>query len=130
MGTVKIYDRANEFRIEIAGRFLGDSVADVSMAWQTALLEAHPRSFTVDISRLSGYDTAGRKLLHEMYNRGTQFAAGTPQSLVFLNEISLPPRRGPTLVPEAAATTETPPSRNRENKLKPFTGIRAAAAGK
>jgi hypothetical protein len=130
MGTVKIYDRANEFRIEIAGRFLGDSVTDVSTAWQNALLETYPRTFTVDISRLSGYDTAGRKLLHEMYNHGTQFAAGTPQSLVFLNEISVAPRNGPTLVRGASAKSETPPPDNAENEIKPFRGSRAAAAGK
>lgn len=101
MATVKVYDRADEFRIDIAGRFAGECVDDICKTWKNALLEAGPRRFTTDISRLSGYDLEGRKLLQEMYHHGMQFAAGTPLSLVFLNEISAPPRRGPAVTQEA-----------------------------
>lgn len=96
VATVKVYDRADEFRIEIAGRFAGDRVGDIAQTWKNALLETGPRRFIVDISRLTAYDAAGRQLLEEMYRHGTQIAAGTPLSLVFLSEISAPPRRGPT----------------------------------
>lgn len=102
MATVKVYDRADEFRIQIAGRFAGECVEDIASTWKNALVEGGLRRFTVDISRLTSYDSAGRKLLSEMHQHGTQIAAGTPLSLVFLNEISAPLRRGPTLVREAA----------------------------
>lgn len=106
MATVKVYDRADEFRIDIAGRFAGECVEDIGRAWKNALLEAGPRRFTTDISRLSGYDLGGRKLLQEMYHHGMQFAAGTALSLVFLNEISAPPRRGPALTREARSNRQ------------------------
>jgi hypothetical protein len=103
VATVKVYDRAGEFRIEIVGKFAGDSVHEVRTAWKNALRETGPRRFTVDISRLSGYDAAGRKLLHDMYRHGTQIAAATPLSLVFLSEISTPLGRGPAAVHEVPA---------------------------
>ncbi len=118
MATVKVYDRADEFRIEVVGRFAGECVDDMCGTWKNALIEAGQRRFTIDISRLTSYDVAARKLLQEMYHHGMQFAAGTPLSLVFLNEISAPPRRGPALVQEAR------PSRrgNQDNSL-PAGGI-------
>jgi hypothetical protein len=100
VAIVKVYDRADEFRIQIAGRFAGECVEDIASTWKNALLEAGSRRFIIDISRLTSYDPAGRKLLSEMHQHGTQIAAGTPLSLVFLNEISAPPRRGPALVRE------------------------------
>lgn len=102
MATIKIYDRANEYRVEIVGRFAGDSLNEVENAWKSALRETMPRQFTVDITRLTSYDNAGCLLLREMYRHGAQFAAGTPVSLVFLGELSKTPRRGPALVQEAS----------------------------
>ncbi len=52
MGTVKVHDRADEFRIEIVGRFAGESVHEIAVAWKKALRGGW-RRFTVDISRLS-----------------------------------------------------------------------------
>lgn len=121
MATIKVYDRADEFRIEIAGRFAGPCVDDIAATWKKALQEGGARRFIIDISRLTSYELAGRKLLGEMYQHGMQIAAGTPLSLVFLNEISSPPRRGPTLVQETA------PSRENRGKTLPHT--RATAAG-
>lgn len=103
---MKVYDRADEFRIEIAGRFAGECVKDIAACWEQALRETGPRRFTVDISRLSSYDAAGRKLLQEMYKHGTQIAAATPLSLVFLNEISTSPRVRPAIVPEAPTRSQ------------------------
>lgn len=107
LATVKVYDRADEFRIELIGRFAGDCVEEIANTWKSALTETSPRRFTVDISRLSSYDAAGRTLLHEMQQHGMQFAAGTPQSLVFLGEISTPLRRGPALLREAVPLRKT-----------------------
>lgn len=100
MPVIKILDRADEFRIQIVGRLEGGSVADVSQAWHDAMSVSAPRRCIVDISRLSGYDAAGLKLLRHMHHHGTQIAAATPLSLVFLNEISMPRRHGPAIVRE------------------------------
>ena len=101
MGTIKIYDRADDVRIEIAGRLHSDAISDVERAWRDAMAPPMPRRCTIDISRLTGYDAAGRRLLASMYQHGVQVAAATPLSLVFLNEISTPPpRRGPAVVRE------------------------------
>lgn len=107
MPIVNLYDRADEFRIEIAGRLQAEAVERVEQAWRNALQETPPRRCIVDISRLSGYDAAGQKLLREMHHHGTQIAASTASSLVFLSEISTPRRRGPALVREKPPARET-----------------------
>src|SRR5438270_295207 len=99
MATIKIHDRADQFRIEIAGRFAGDIVLEVQALWKAVLDEPNGRRLMVDISRLTGYDSNGRKVLTEMYRHGIHMAAATPASLAFLGEISTPvPRRGPALL--------------------------------
>ena len=128
MSTFNIYDRANEFRIEIIGRFMGQSVDEVAATWKRVLQEFMPRSVTIDISRLRGYDSAGRKLLCDMYQHGTQFAASTPDSLGFLSEISKPLRRGPLLVHEFGAPTSVP--KTAETETVRSAQFRAARAGK
>jgi ABC-type transporter Mla MlaB component len=120
--TVKIHDRADEFRIELIGRFSGSIIDEVASSWKEVLADTSPRKCTVDISRLSGYDHAGRKLLREMYKHGTQFAAGNPVALTFLNEISLPERRGPAVV-------QSLPETNRQEDMRPLAVWRARAAG-
>lgn len=119
MPILKLHDRADELRIEIAGRLQAETVDRVSQAWRGALQETPPRHCTVDISRLSGYDPAGLRLLRDMYHHGTQIAASTPASLVLLSEIAAPRRRGPALV------REKPPAR----ETSPRSAIRPAAAG-
>ena len=126
MATIKIYDRADEFRIEIAGRFAGEVVNDAAAHWKNTLRETPPRRFKVDISRLSGYDPAGCKLLSKMYHHGALFAAATPLSLVFLNEISLPLRRKPALV-RTMPPSETSSHEGRQKTSTPQA--RAAASG-
>ena len=115
VATYKYFDRADEFRIEIIGRFAGDGVPEVRQAWEEALCETMPRRFCIDISRLSGYDAKGRKLLAEMYRHGAEIAARTPSSLVFLDEIANTPRRPAELLiaPAPKAEKEGPerPSR-------------------
>jgi hypothetical protein len=103
VATFKIFDRADEFRIEIIGRFAGEAVSEIRNSWERALCDTAPRRLSVDISRLSGYDAAGRKLLSEMNRHGTEFAARTPSSLVFLDEISSLLRNPPTVIPRPLA---------------------------
>lgn len=120
VATIRFYDRADEFRIELVGRFAGDAVRDVRQSWEDALREKGPRRFSLDISRLSGYDASGRKLLAEMYRHGMDFAARTPSSLVFLDEVAKTPR-----TPAALIATPMPKSQKRSAE-QPF---RAMAAG-
>ena len=115
--TYKFFDRAAEFRIEIVGRLAGEGVQDIRHAWEEALREAAPRRFCVDISRLSGYDAAGRKLLADMYRHGTEIAARTPSSLVFLNEIASTPRKPAALVTAPVRSGE---KRAEESPLRPM----------
>lgn len=93
MAIITTYDQPYEYRIEINGKFSGDCVLEVSKAWRKALQGTATRRYTIDISGLTGFDQQGRKVLREMYRHGTQFAAGTPSSLVFLNEIATRPNR-------------------------------------
>jgi hypothetical protein len=100
MATYKIHDRTDEFRVEIVGRFAGGCVQEVRIAWQDSLKRTLSRQVIVNLTRVSGYDLAGQQLLQEMHRHGTQFAAGTPDALVLLQEISTPPERPPKLAPE------------------------------
>lgn len=120
MATYKFFDRADEFRIEIIGRFAGDGVQEVRQVWEEALRETIPRRFCIDISRLSGYDAKGRKLLAEMYGHGTEIAARNPSSLVFLDEIANTPRRPAEIVIAPVPKSE---------KKAPGQTTRAMAAG-
>lgn len=101
MVTLNIRDNGGEFRIEIAGWLAGSVVEDVLFAWSAAMRENACRRIVVDITQLLGYDFQGRSLLQDVHRYGTQIAAASPQSLVFLNEISGPAKPGPALVRKA-----------------------------
>lgn len=119
----KIHDRAHEFRVELVGRFAGASIEELRTAWQEALRETALRHFTIDINGLSGYEANGRKLLREMYHHGMQFAAGTPEALVFLREISAPVRRGPALIQEVPSPKKEVPSQATEQARSKAAGV-------
>jgi len=121
MATLKIRDWADEFRIEIIGRFAGSCTAEAANEWQRALSEPSRRRVVVDITRLSGYDIAGRQLLAHMHNHGTTIAAGTPLSLVFLHEITDTPKLDPGLTVE--------PTKGKKSPDATPTRLRAQAAG-
>jgi hypothetical protein len=86
--TIYISDQADEFRIEISGRFADAAVEDAATAWRSALMVKVPRRISVDITRMTGYDSAGYSLLRDIYKHGTHIVAGTPRSLLFLTQIS------------------------------------------
>jgi hypothetical protein len=99
--TLKIRDNGGEFRIEIVGSLAGSVVEDVLFVWSAAMRENASRRIVVDITQLLGYDFQGRSLLQDMHRYGTQIAAASAQSLVFLSEISGPAKPGPALVRKA-----------------------------
>ncbi|HWF46097.1 MAG TPA: hypothetical protein VG168_03755 [Bryobacteraceae bacterium] len=116
MATIKVYDRADEFRFEILGKFAGGCVNDVASQWTAEFPHSFHRKFTVDISGMTGYDYDGKKLLREMHHRGTQFACGTPQSLTFFREISTPLKQsGVTMIHDAGETPRKPAESESEN---------------
>lgn len=98
MAKLHLTDQAHLFRIAIEGRFAGESVERVHQYWSDILGECSMRRFTIDISQLTGYDMAGRRLLRDMYNHGVYISAPTPRALVFLDELAAPELNGPTLV--------------------------------
>jgi hypothetical protein len=126
VGTIRILDLAEQFRIELEGRFAGDVVAEAAQQWQQALSEPNPRRLTVDISQLSGYDVEGSDLLRRMYSHGAYLSARNARALIFLDEIASHKVHGPTLVYKS----EDEVKRKGDSKavLKPLT--RAAGAGK
>ncbi len=103
MGRIKFRDRANEFRATITGKFAGELVGEVEGAFRRLRQEQGGRRMTVDITHLTGYDLGGRKLLQELHQHGVRLAAGTPLSLVFLQEISIPMDTGAPQVEETAS---------------------------
>lgn len=126
MGTIRILDLAEQFRIEIEGRFAGDVVPAVARHWQQALSEPNPRRLTIDISQLSGYDVEGCALLRRMCQHGAYLSARNARALAFLADISSRKLAGPTLVYKS----EDEARRKSDSKavLKPL--VRVAGAGK
>jgi hypothetical protein len=98
--TLKFQDNATEFRVEIMGRFSGGTVKEVYRFWRTVVTEGD-RLFAFDISKMAGYDSAGCALLRDMFRYGAKIVAATPESLVFLSEISraVPERKRGSLLP-------------------------------
>ena len=119
MSAYEIRDGADEFRIELTGNFANGIVREVEVAWKTALNVNAPRRNIIDISRMTGYDSLGRRLLSMMYRHGMQFAAGTPESLVFLSEIAGPPRR----IAAFAAENAAPPKAKQFPPLAPLAAV-------
>jgi hypothetical protein len=115
-------DGADEFRIEIVGYFVGACVHELEWRWRLALSKS-PRTVTVDISRLTAYENAGRELLRYMYGHGTKIAAANPNSLIFLGEITGTPNPGPA----PALVRQSVMSPYRANGPEP---MRKAAAGR
>ncbi len=121
MATFKIHEIATEYRIEIVGKFTGFCVRDVEASWRSALQANLQRQVVVDISRIDGFDNAGRLLLRQMHKHGTVIAASTSHSLVFLEEVTTS-RRGSTLLQEAPSP--------KSNTSKPAPSTRAAGGNK
>jgi ABC-type transporter Mla MlaB component len=102
MDTLDIRDGADEVRVEICGSLSDSRVEELFQAWQRSMSHVFWRRFVVNLSGLAGYDAAGHALLHQMHESGVIFAAATPESLHYLDEISRPtsvvdiaaPRRG------------------------------------
>ena len=127
MVNINIRDNADEFRVEVTGRFAGSVVDDVLYLWKTVLLESNSRRFTIDISQLNGYDYAGCTLLRDMHIHGAHISASTPLSLVFLNEISGPRKLGPALVRKLPQTDQAARP-NKEKNIRPFPLARIAGS--
>lgn len=90
MGTLDIRDGADEVRVAICGNLTDSRVEELFQAWQRSMSHIFWRRFVVNLSDLTGYDAAGHALLHQMHDSGVVFAAATPQSLHYLDEISRP----------------------------------------
>jgi hypothetical protein len=103
MEGLRVHDESSEeVRVEILGILTGPSVKQLEETWEESQSNEFWRRFVVDISGLAGYDGEGHELLHRLHGHGAIFAAGTPRSLDYLEEItsgtskrsvSLPPRR-------------------------------------
>ena len=88
MDLLHVRDGSDEVRVEVCGNLCGSLVEQLSATWQASQSSVFWRRFVVDISALTGYDRNGHQLLHLMHEHGAVFAAATPSSLDFLEEIT------------------------------------------
>lgn len=88
MGHLLMKDGSEAVRVEITGVLSGSLVEELRCIWEGCQSSQFWRQFVVDISGLTGYDTDGHALLHELNKHGATFGAGTPLSLSFLEDIS------------------------------------------
>jgi hypothetical protein len=88
MELLQVRDGCEEVRVEISGCFSGPVVEQMKQTWESSQSHEFWRRFVVDISGLTGYDREGHRLLHDLHKHGALFAAGTAQSLDFLEEIT------------------------------------------
>jgi hypothetical protein len=127
VATFKVIDEANQYRIEIIGKFAGLSIQDVESCWKRALESRLQRAIVVDISRLDGYDRPGCLLLRKMHKHGTVIAASTPPALAYLEEITTSRRAAATTSLQEARPEE--PRRTRTKGTKQSVRNWAAAGG-
>jgi hypothetical protein len=77
---------------------------------------------------MTGYDYAGCSLLSDMQRHGTHISAGSPLSLVFLNEISRPQRKlSPSLVRKKPRQEETQAKARKEQQVVGFPLVQVAS---
>jgi hypothetical protein len=89
MESLHVRDESSEeVRVEIRGTLTGPLVKQLQETWEGLQSNESWRRFVVDISSLAGYDSEGHELLHLMHRSGAIFAAGTPRSLDYLEEIT------------------------------------------
>jgi len=108
MELLRVQDGSDEVRVDICGGLSGLLVEQLQATWQSSQSNMFWRRFVVDISGMTDYDREGHRLLHELHTHGALFAATTPQSLQFLEEITsarsnrfipVAPRRTPERAP-------------------------------
>jgi hypothetical protein len=88
MESLRVRDGSEEVRVEIRGTLTGPLVKQLQETWESSQSNEFWRRFVVDISGLAGYDGDGLELLHCLHRHGAIFAAGTPSSLDYLEEIT------------------------------------------
>ena len=122
MVSITLRDNADEFRVQIAGRFAGDVVDDVLYLWRSVVKGGNSRRFTIDITQLTGYDYAGCSLLTDMQTYGVHISASSALSLVFLSEIS-----GSGRIPGPALVRKRPRVEANEARVAEFSLVPVAA---
>ena len=115
MDFLHVRDGSEEVRVELCGNLTGSVVEQLRTIWQTSQSTLFWRRFVVDISGLTGYDRDGHQLLHLLHQHGTTFAASTPRSLDFLEEVStgISSRSALTALRRSADRSVTPRPRHR-----------------
>lgn len=88
MDLLHVRDGSDEVRVEVCGNLTGIQVEKLRATWEAAQSTLFWRRFVVDISALTGYDRDAHQLLHVLHQHGAVFAAATPRSLDFLEEIT------------------------------------------
>ena len=88
MNVLRVHDGCEEVRVEIRGSLGSSDTEQLRRVWQDSQSNLFWRRLVVDISGLVGYDQSGHKLLNDMHLHGAIFAASTPRSLEFLQEIT------------------------------------------
>lgn len=105
MGSLRLQDGCETVRVEITGVLSDSLVEELKVVWNSWQSSLFWRQFVVDISGLTGYDSEGHALLHQLHQHGVTFGAGTPASLGFLEDVS---RGSPRLVTSTLVTRRLP----------------------
>ena len=115
MDLLHVRDGSEEVRVEVCGSLSGSLVEQLRTTWQNSQSTEFWRRFVVDISNLTGYDREGHQLLNQLHQHGVIFAAATPNSLGFLEEITtgIATRSALTALRRAADRASSPRPRHK-----------------
>ena len=83
-----MHDSATAFSFELAGRLSDDGARELEQTWRTAFSVIGGRSLIVDLSYVTGIDTAGQKLLRGWHDRGAQLVAKSPEARALVQSIT------------------------------------------
>lgn len=115
MDLLHVRDGSEEVRVEVCGNLTGGLVEQLRTTWHGSQSTEFWRRFVVDISGLTGYDREGHQLLNLLHQHGAVFAAATPGSLDFLEEITtgIATRSALTALRRSADRASSPRPRHR-----------------
>jgi len=74
------HDGGTIFRFQLAGDLAGAVAMDLEHAWQTAMSIMRGRQLVLDVSGLTGVDSAGIQLIQRMFESGALVVSSEPSA--------------------------------------------------
>lgn len=87
MLRITVLTRSDKTVLKVEGKLTGPWVGELQRCWGMAL-DGHPRErIVIDLTNVTFVDTAGKELIRDICNRGTELLATGPLMTSIVNEV-------------------------------------------